>query len=102
MRPFMAEHSNESRQLSAARLTLDKIFGCHSSRFSFRRAQCVSFREVSNSRWTFRFNALMTPMRAIMAGPLSSTTRSNASTAARHSSSSCSALALLGRIRRCA
>jgi hypothetical protein len=44
----------------------------------------------------------MTPMRAIMAGPLSSTTRSNASTAACHSSSSCSALALLGRIRRCA
>ena len=38
MRPFMAEHSNESRQLSAARLTLDKIFGCHSSRFSFRPA----------------------------------------------------------------
>jgi hypothetical protein len=38
------------------------------------------FREVSNSRWTFRFNALSRPIRAIMVGPLSSTTRSRAST----------------------
>jgi hypothetical protein len=50
--------------LSAGRSTPDKIFGCHSSRFSFRRPQCVSFREVSNSRWTFRFNALSRPIRA--------------------------------------
>jgi hypothetical protein len=34
---------------------------------------------------------LMTPMRAIMVGPLDLTTRSSASTAACHSSSCCSA-----------
>jgi hypothetical protein len=37
----------------------------------------------------------MTPLRAIMLGPLFSTTSSNASTAACHSASSCSALKLL-------
>jgi hypothetical protein len=42
-----------------------------------------------------RFNARMTPMRAIMVGPLSSTTRSRASTAACHSSSCCSAFGSL-------
>jgi hypothetical protein len=64
----------------------------HSSRFSLRRPQCVSLRDGLNSRWTCRFSALRMPMRAIMVGPLSSTTRSRASTADCHSSSSCSAL----------
>src|SRR5258707_7968513 len=64
----------------------------HSSRFSWRRPQCVSLRDGLNSRWTCRFSALRMPMRAIMVGPLSSTTRSRASTADCHSSSSCSAL----------
>ena len=36
----------------------------HSSLFSFRRPQCVSLREVSNS-WTWpRLNACMMPIRA--------------------------------------
>ena len=52
-------------------------------------------RDGLNSRTRPRFNALSIPMRAIMVGPLSSTTISRASTAACHLSSSCSALALL-------
>jgi hypothetical protein len=35
-------------------------------------------RDESNSRTWPRFNTLMTPMRAMMVGPLSSTTRSRA------------------------
>src|SRR6266850_1080026 len=62
-----------------------------SSLLSFRFPQCVSLRSGLNTLSTWRFNALMTPMRAIMVGPLSSTTRSRASTAACHSSSCCSA-----------
>ena len=62
MRPFMAEHSNKSRQ-SIGRLRLIKSSAVK-SRFGFCRPQCVSFREVSNSRWTFRFNALSRPIRA--------------------------------------
>ena len=45
----------------------------------FRFPQCLSLREESNSRSTFRLNALMTPMCAIMVRPLSSTTRSRVS-----------------------
>src|SRR5882757_8862789 len=59
---------------------------------SFRLPQWVSLRSELNTRSTCRFNALMTPMRAIIVGPLSSTTKSRASTAACHSSSSCSPL----------
>jgi hypothetical protein len=40
--------------------------GRHWSLLSFRFPQCVSLREESNSRTTFRFNALMMPMRAII------------------------------------
>src|SRR5713226_7000966 len=64
---------------------------CHWTLLSFRRPQCVSLRDGSNVRSTLRFNALDRPMRAIMIGPLSSTTRSRASTAACHSSCICSA-----------
>src|SRR5882724_7994772 len=69
--------------------------GCHWSLFSFRFPQCVSLRDGLNTRSTFRFSARIIPMRAIMVGPLSSTTRSRASTAACHSSRSCSALGSL-------
>jgi hypothetical protein len=41
----------------------------HWSLFSFRFPQCVSLRDGSNSRTTCRFNACMTPIRAIMVGP---------------------------------
>src|SRR5882672_6369058 len=64
----------------------------HWSRLSLVRPQCGSLREGLSSRTTCRFSALMTPMRAIMVGPLSSTTRSRASTAACHSASCCSGL----------
>lgn len=52
-----------------------------SSRFSLRFPQCVSLRDGSNTRSTCRLSARRTPMRAIMVGPISSTTRSRASTA---------------------
>jgi hypothetical protein len=45
-----------------------------------------------NTRSTFRFNACMTPMRAIIVGPpLLSATRIKTSTAVCHSSICCSA-----------
>ena len=65
--------------------------GRHWSLLSFRFPQCVSLRYEPSVGSTFRFNARMTPIRAIMVGPLSSTTRSRALTAACHSSRSCSA-----------
>jgi hypothetical protein len=65
---------------------------CHFwSLLSFRRPQSVSLRDESNVRSTCRFKTLMTPMRAIMVGPLCSTTRNIASTAACQSASCCSA-----------
>jgi hypothetical protein len=48
----------------------------HSSPLSFGLPQCVSLRDVSNTRSTSRFNALMMPRRTIIVGPLSSTTKS--------------------------
>jgi hypothetical protein len=42
----------------------------HWSLFNFRFPQCVSLQSGLNSRRTFRFNARMTPIRAIMDGPL--------------------------------
>src|SRR5712664_3769484 len=69
--------------------------GRHWSLLSFRFPQCVSLRDELNSRTRCRFNARSMPMRAIMVGPLSSTTRSRSSTAACHSSRSCSALGKL-------
>src|SRR5258705_949408 len=59
--------------------------GCHWSLFSFRRPQCVSLRDESNSRTWPRFNALMTPMRANIVGPPNVATRIKASIAACHS-----------------
>jgi hypothetical protein len=41
--------------------------------------------------WRFRFNALMTPIRANIVGPPKVATKINASTAACHSAISCSA-----------
>jgi hypothetical protein len=73
-----------------ARVDVDE--DCHFwSLLSFRRPQCVSLRDESNVRSTCRFKALMTPMRAIMVGPLCSPTRNIASTAACQSASCCSA-----------
>ncbi len=62
----------------------------HRSRASFRRPQCLSFRDGSNARSTLRFKALMTPMRANIVGPPDVATRINASIAACYSSASCS------------
>jgi hypothetical protein len=59
------------------------------SRLILRFPQSLSLRSVLNTRSTWRFKARMTTMRAIMIGPLSSTTRSRASTAACHSSRFC-------------
>jgi hypothetical protein len=65
-------------------------------------SQCVSLRSGLNSRTAPQFNAVMTPMRAIMVG------RSRASTAACHSSSCCLAfgsfwiyLAASSRVMNC-
>jgi hypothetical protein len=63
----------------------------HSSLFSFRRPQCVSLREGLNVRSTFRFNALMTPIRANIVGPPNSATSIRASIAVCHSAASDSA-----------
>jgi hypothetical protein len=51
---------------SPSRSILDDLR--HSSRFSFRRPQCFSFRGGSNTRSTRRLNALSMPIRAIMVG----------------------------------
>src|SRR5229473_2678974 len=74
-----------------ARVDIDDVCHCWSL-LSLRRPQCVSLREESNSRTTFRFNALMTPMRANIVGPSCSATSNSACIAACHSSASCSAL----------
>jgi hypothetical protein len=50
------------------------------------------FRDASNTPHDLPVQRLMTPMRAIMVGPLLSTTRCIASIAVCHSSTSCSAL----------
>jgi hypothetical protein len=52
----------------------------------------VSLRSGLKTRSTCRFSALMISMRAIIVGPLCSTTRSSASTAACRCASCCSAL----------
>ena len=44
--------------------------GRHWSLLSVRRPQCVSLRDELNVRSTFRFNALMMPMRAIHGRPV--------------------------------
>jgi hypothetical protein len=41
----------------------------HISLFNFRFPQCLSLRDGSNTRSTWRFNARMTPIRANMVGP---------------------------------
>src|SRR3981189_987927 len=105
MRSLMIEHDAKIPEInpSAARFALDEMLGfvlvgvsvlgnifsagdLHSSLFNLCFPHCVSLRDA------FRFRALMMPIHAIMVGPLSSTTRSRASTAACHSSRSCSAL----------
>jgi len=61
----------------------------HRSRASLRRPQCLSFRDGSNTRSTWRFNARITPIRANMVGPSCSATSISACIAACHSSASC-------------
>ncbi len=111
MRSLMVKHAAKITAInpSAARFALEEMLGfmlvrisvlaisfsaldLHSSLFSFRFPHRRFLRDELNTRSTFRLSALSTPMRAIMVGPLSSTTRSRASTAAYHSSRSCSAL----------
>jgi len=90
-------YSSTTRRLSASR---DCLFGpsllsvgSQSSFFgsviTYLALACVGpnarQREESNSRTTFRFNALMMPMRAIIVGPLRSMTSINAYIAACHS-----------------
>src|SRR6266849_7157895 len=66
-----------------ARVDIDDVCHCWSL-LSLRRPQCVSLREESNSRTTFRFNALMMPMRANIVGPSCSATSNSACIAACH------------------
>jgi hypothetical protein len=61
----------------------------HWSRLSVRFPQCFSLRDGLNTRSTFLFKALMTPMRASIVGPPRATSIS-ASIAVCHSSASCS------------
>jgi hypothetical protein len=103
-RTFVCQHLAEVAVLNprAAQLApiavhraFARIVG-HRSRFNFRFPQCLSsLRDVSNSRSTWRFNALMTPMRANIGGPSCSATSNSASIAACHSSVSCSAFGSL-------
>ena len=58
----------------------------------------MSLRSGLNVLGTFRFNALMMPMRANMVGPSFSATRISASIAARHSGASCSGFRKLGDV----
>jgi hypothetical protein len=60
-------------------------FLLHRSRASLRLPQCFSFRDGSNTRSTWRFRALITPIRANMVGPPRSATSMSASIAACHS-----------------
>src|SRR5205823_14602349 len=62
----------------------------HRSRACLRRPQRGSLRDGLNSRTRRRFNAFMTPIRANIVGPSSSTTNINASMAASHSGSAAS------------
>jgi hypothetical protein len=65
------------------------------SLFNFGFPQCVSLREELNVRSRFRFNALMTPMRANIVGPPNVATRIKTSIAVCHSAASCSAFGSL-------
>ena len=95
-RTFVCQHLAEVAVLNprAAQLApiavhraFARIVG-HRSRASLRRPQCVSFRDGSNTRSTWRFNALRTPMRANIGGPSCSATSNNGCIAACHSSAS--------------
>jgi hypothetical protein len=79
-------------------ITVANLFLCidvnpdcfHRSRANFRRPQWGSLRDGLNSRTWPRFNAFMTPIRADIVGPRSSTTNINAAIAACHSGSAAS------------
>jgi hypothetical protein len=62
-----ASHTQRQLSLRAQNLIARPPNG-HWSLLSFRFPQCVSLREESNIRSTFRFNALMTSMRANIVG----------------------------------
>jgi hypothetical protein len=67
----------------------------HRSLASFRFPQWASFLSGLNTRSTWRFKALMTPIRANTIGPPSVATTINASMAACHSWTPCSAFGSL-------
>jgi hypothetical protein len=94
-RTFVCQHLARGRRTQPTRRTARTAFARivgHRSRFNFRFPRCLSFRPEANTRSTWRFNALMIPMRANIGGPSCSATNNSASIAACHSSASCSAL----------
>ena len=110
MRSLMIKHAAKVTAInpSAARFAHEEMLGFmlvrisvlgnifsardfHSPLFNLCFPHCLSLRDGLNTRSTFRFSARIIPMRAIMVGRPSSTTRSRALTAVCHASRFCSA-----------